>query len=84
LNAPITGRYGEGLGTPDLLWRAERVVLEYEGDQHRTDKAQSRADVERYEAFRDAGRRLIRVTAADLAGARRQALIRRTRALLAS
>jgi len=83
LNAPVTGRHGQDLGRPDLLWRAERVTVEYEGDQHRTDRRQFRIDVERYERFRDDGWTVVRVTADDLVGPRRQALIRRVKALLA-
>jgi hypothetical protein len=82
LNQPVTGRHGQELGKPDLMWRAERVTVEYEGDQHRTDKRQFRIDVERYERFRDDGWTVVRVTADDLVGPRRQALVRRVKALV--
>lgn len=39
------------LGTGDLVWVRERVVLEYEGDQHRTDREPFRYDIDRYERF---------------------------------
>jgi hypothetical protein len=84
LNATIVGTSGVELGTPDLMWRNERVVLEYEGDQHRTDKRQFRIDIERYERFRDDGWTVVRVTADDLVGPRRQALVRRVKTLLAA
>jgi len=84
LNASVTGGLGQELGRPDLLWRAERVTVEYEGDQHRTDKRQFRIDVERYERFRDDGWTVVRVTADDLVGPRRQALVHRVKALLAA
>ena len=83
LNDPIVGPLGEELGKPDLKWLAERVLVEYEGDQHRTDKRQFRIDIERYERFRDHGWTVVRVTADDLIGSRRQALVRRVKALLA-
>ena len=83
LNDPIVGPSGDELGRPDLKWREERVVVEYEGDQHRTDKRQFRIDIERYERFRDAGWTVVRVTADDLVGSRRPALVRRVKALLA-
>lgn len=84
LNTTVFTEHGEELGAPDLLWRAERVTVEYEGDQHRTDRLQFRMDVERYERFRDHGWTVVRVTADDLVGSRRQALVRRVKSLLAS
>lgn len=66
---------------PDFVWRARRVVLEYEGDGHR-ETLQFRVDIDRYEQLRDAGWTVIRVTGDDLHGARAQALIRRVRALV--
>ncbi|WP_375400328.1 hypothetical protein [uncultured Amnibacterium sp.] len=78
LNAPVHDASGRYLGRPDLLWRHERVMLEYEGDGHR-ERQQFRADIERYELFRDAGWEVIRVSAADLHGARCDALVARVR-----
>lgn len=51
---------------PDLLYPQWGVVLEYEGDQHRTDPQQWRRDIERRELFEDAGLRVIRVHRDDL------------------
>lgn len=51
---------------PDLAYSRWRVVLEYEGDIHRTDAATWRRDIERRELFEAAGWRVIRVTAADV------------------
>ncbi|MCU1471968.1 MAG: hypothetical protein JWQ92_36 [Amnibacterium sp.] len=79
LNAPVTDSLGEVLGHADLVWRSAGLVLEYEGDGHRIDRDQFRYDIERYERFRDAGWEVIRVTADDLFGARRAALIERVR-----
>jgi hypothetical protein len=77
LNARVVDHRGRLLGTADLVWRRYRVVLEYEGAQHGTDPEQFRYDVERYERFTDAGWTVVRVTAADLRGARREALVAR-------
>jgi len=79
LNAPILDRRGSLLGHGDLVWRRPRVVVEYEGDQHRTDRAQFRYDIERYEQFRDAGWTVVRVTADDLLPSRRSLLVERVR-----
>jgi very-short-patch-repair endonuclease len=51
---------------PDLAYPEWRVVLEYEGDGHRTDPQQWRRDISRREAFEDAGWRVIRVTGGDV------------------
>jgi hypothetical protein len=82
LNGPVTDQDGRVLGRGDLVWRHRKVVLEYEGDQHRTDRGQFRYDIERYERFREAGWTVIRVTADDLRPERRPALIARVRRAL--
>lgn len=51
---------------PDLKFPHARVVLEYQGDHHRTDRAQWQADVRRRRAFERAGWCVIEVTADDL------------------
>ncbi|HEY8319784.1 MAG TPA: hypothetical protein VIG76_13240 [Amnibacterium sp.] len=79
LNAPVTDSVGRILGHADLVWRAARLVLEYEGDGHRVDRKQFRYDIERYEVFRDAGWEVIRVTGDDLVGSRRDALVERVK-----
>ena len=71
------------LGEVDLLYRAQKVVIEYEGDYHRTDKAKWRSDVVRYERMQDAGYRVIRVTADDLED-RPAETVARVRAALAA
>lgn len=42
------------------------MIVEYEGDQHRTDKGQWSADIHRGEEFSALGYRTIRITAAHL------------------
>jgi hypothetical protein len=79
VNARLFRPDGTYLGEGDLVYRKERLVLEYEGDQHRTDRGQFRYDIERYERFREAGWTVIRVTADDLRADRRAALVARVR-----
>ncbi|GAA2033149.1 hypothetical protein GCM10009819_16530 [Agromyces tropicus] len=45
----------------DLVFRAQRVLLEYDGDHHRTDTAQFARDVDRLNALAAAGWTVLRV-----------------------
>lgn len=51
---------------PDLKYAHARLVLEYQGDHHRTDRRRWQADVRRRRAFELAGWRVVEVTADDL------------------
>jgi very-short-patch-repair endonuclease len=78
VNVRLTARDGSFLAEGDLVHVSARVVLEYEGDQHRTDKRVFRNDIRRRERYEDAGWSVIRVTAddMDLATNRREMLAR--------
>lgn len=54
------------IGTPDLVYQKYRVIVEYEGDQHRKDREQWNYDIGRYEEFTDEGWTIIRVTSARM------------------
>jgi hypothetical protein len=66
---------------PDLAWPDFTVCLDYEGDEHRTDKERFRRDITRREMLEDLHWRVIRVTEDDLRDGGR-ALINRVRAAL--
>lgn len=51
---------------PDLAYPQWRVVLEYEGEEHRLDPRRWRSDITRRERFEAAGERVIRVHAGDI------------------
>ena len=51
---------------PDLKWRHGRILLEYEGDGHRTDRRRWKQDLARKGDFEAAGWIVIRVTSDDL------------------
>ena len=51
------------IGRVDLVYLEFKVIIEYEGDQHRTDSWQWNVDIGRYEEFTAAGWYVIRVTA---------------------
>lgn len=56
----------DGLRHADLGYPHARILIEYLGDHHRTDRAQWREDLRRLQLFEDAGYRTISVTADDL------------------
>lgn len=65
VNPTVHDRRGRRIGRVDLVDELRRTAIEYEGDQHRTDPAQWRRDVERHRRLMADGWLLIRVTASD-------------------
>jgi hypothetical protein len=53
---------GSFVGCVDLAYVAQRIAIEYEGDQHRTDPVQWQRDVDKHERLADLGWRVVRVT----------------------
>ncbi len=83
LNVPVHDALGQWMATVDVLWRSQRVVGEYDGDAHRTDRRGWQNDRERRAALEDDGWRYIEMTALSLKdAARRDALRRRLTRLL--
>ena len=83
VNANIYDAFGRFLARADLLFRAARVIVEYDGDQHRTSREQFARDVARGSELAAEGYLVLRFTAADVYG--RPAFILATvRAALAS
>ncbi|MFV0374428.1 endonuclease domain-containing protein [Microbacterium sp.] len=74
---------GVWLGQVDLVFRAARVAVEYEGTHHVTDPEQWRRDIERYERLAAAGWTVIRVTNAQLTQASASVVARVRNALAA-
>lgn len=66
LNATVHAEDGHFLARVDFLWREARVIVEYEGDQHRTDRRQWQGDIQRVRLLEGLGWKVIRITAADL------------------
>lgn len=65
-NKNIYDSAGRFVARPDLVSVRYRLILEYEGDHHRSDRQQWFKDIERVSQLEDAGWRVIRVTADDL------------------
>lgn len=63
LNAPIFDDAGEWLAFGDLVWRKRRVVAEFDGDYHRTDRRQWQIDVARRESVQESGWTYLQLTA---------------------
>jgi very-short-patch-repair endonuclease len=81
LNTDIHDRYGRFLARGDLVYREQRVIVEYDGDQHRTDQRQYERDVDRLESLAAEGWRVIRVLRHHLDYP--ESVVRRVRAALA-
>jgi hypothetical protein len=75
LNATVHGPDGHFLARVDFLWRAAGVVVEYEGDQHRTDRRQWQNDIARVRLLEEQGLRVVRITSLDLFDAGRLRLL---------
>lgn len=77
---------GTAAGTrhPDLGYLRQRVLLEYLGDVHRTDRRRWLEDLTRVQLFEDAGYRVVLVGADDLIPAGMAALAGRVRRALAA
>jgi hypothetical protein len=58
----IIGDHRRPMGRVDLVYLAYRLIIEYEGDQHRTDRHQWNHDIDRHEDFARDNWTLIRVT----------------------
>lgn len=82
VNAPLFDAAGEWLAEGDLVWRAQRVVGEYQGDGHGGIRARS-SDSFRNGLLGDEGWTVVEIYADDLSREhRRRALLRRTARLL--
>jgi hypothetical protein len=83
LNVDLFTDDGIWLGRPDLVWRRRRVLAEFDGDQHRTDRTAWQYERERRARLEDDGWRYVEMTSLSLTSPRhRTALLRRLASLL--
>ena len=61
LQAPITDDRGKLLGYADLYWPEFKIVVEYDGQHHRTDDAAYDRDITRIDDFIAAGNIVVRI-----------------------
>jgi hypothetical protein len=66
----VMGTHDHPIGRVDLVFKKFGVLVEYEGDQHRTDRWQWNVDIGRYEEFTVDGYLVIRATGAAMRRAR--------------
>lgn len=66
LQVDIYDRQGNWIGRFDLVDRTRRLIIEYDGEQHRLDPQQYRKDEERLERARAAGWKILRLRKEDL------------------
>lgn len=76
---PVLGVDGLPVAYLDLGWEERLVAVEYDGDQHRTDRRQYVKDIKRVEMLERMGWIVVRVVAED----RPAGIVRRVRAALA-
>lgn len=63
LNTPVLDDAGGWLAFGDFVWRERKVVAEFDGDYHRTNRRQWQIDVARREAVQEAGWTYLQLTA---------------------
>ncbi|TXN28646.1 hypothetical protein [Lacisediminihabitans profunda] len=80
VNFEVRNRFGAILGLADLAFPEFRVLLEYDGGQHRDDEKQFHRDVERLDDFMEEKWRVIRVNKELMA--RRRTLLEKVRTAL--
>lgn len=68
------------IGWFDMVWPDARVIVEYDGDQHRTDPAQYDKDITRFDRGTAAGWSIVRVRSSGLWLASREETLSRVRA----
>jgi very-short-patch-repair endonuclease len=83
LDFDVYDAFGRFVGCVDLAYPRVKVAIEYEGDHHRTTKAQWDRDIQKYADLEQLGWRVIRVTGSMLFE-RPGELVSRVRAALAS
>jgi hypothetical protein len=68
LNLEVTDARGRPIAMADLCWPEYRVLVEYEGDGHRTSRGKFRSDITRGERYQDGGWFQLRASADDVFG----------------
>lgn len=78
LDVEIRDAAGRLLGISEVVYRGQRVVVEIEGDHHRTSRAQWDRDIEKYQAYTAHGWEVVRLTARHVRSPRGVEIVRAT------
>jgi hypothetical protein len=81
VNPDIRDERGRFIGRGDLVYRRWRVIVEYDGEQHRTNTKQFDRDVQRLEQLGNHGWHVIRIVGRSFFGDRAGSMARVRRAL---
>jgi hypothetical protein len=76
---PVRDEFGDTIAYLDMGWEDVKVAVEYDGEQHRNERAQYRWDIRRLEMLQRLGWVVVRVVAGD----RPAEIVARVRAALA-
>ena len=82
VNVTIRDAGGRFIGRGDLVYRQWRVIVEYDGEQHRTDTRQFDRDVARLDDFAAHGWRVVRIVGRSFFGDPAESMERVRRALI--
>jgi Protein of unknown function (DUF559) len=77
---PVLNEFGSAIAYLDMGWEDVKVAVEYDGDQHRSDRSQYNWDIRRSERLQHKGWVVIRVVAGD----RPADIVRRVRTALST
>lgn len=66
VNGEIMDRFGVKIASGDLVYRQFRVLVEYDGEQHRSDEKQYHLDVDRLDAIMEENWRVVRINKSHL------------------
>lgn len=83
LNVDVHAADGSFIGRGDMVYRRHRVIVEYDGDQHRVDTRQYDHDIGRLDRFAAQGWRVVRLTGRAFFADPRTCLARIEQALVA-
>ncbi|MEJ1088226.1 hypothetical protein WDU99_07855 [Microbacterium sp. Mu-80] len=66
LDVEIFDTKGRRIGISEIVYPKYRLVVEIEGDHHRTSRAQWNRDIDKYRDYADAGWEVVRITSAHI------------------
>lgn len=82
LQLDITDSGGRWFGRADMAYRNQRMIVEYDGDQHRSNTAQFDKDVKRLDDFYALGWRVVRIVGRSFFANPQESVDRVARALI--